>query len=351
MKKYIRVLILLVSFTFFYGCSSSNVQTQKMTFNHKPLHFLGLIPGANCNIQYQVNLFEDKTYFMRTVCFKDGVAGKNSDDIGTWGIDSKNRLQLLGTQETIRYFSLLSPEYIELMDTNGTKIDSKSNYKLQLSNTAKTIEPRVDLQGMFSYMADAALLKECTTGLKFPIVFKEDYLALEKAYLKEKTSPNESLKVYIDAQISLRETMDSSVKKPTIIVKKFHKLVPKEVCQHNGSKANLTNTYWKLTVLNDKALSKNATNTKEVHIILSDGNYKGYSGCNGMGGSYTVSEDKISLSNIGMATTMMFCEGSVEPEFLKTLTNIYRYELKGEYLKVFDKDDVQLAQFESVYLY
>ena len=92
-------------------------------------------------------------------------------------------------------------------------------------------------------------------------------------------------------------------------------------------------------------------NRREAHMVLSQGKVRGNSGCNGMGGTYILDGDKLSFSDKGMAMTRMFCEGSVEVEFLQAIKAMYSYKIQGEYLEIFDKNGVNLARFESVYLY
>ncbi len=349
-KKYLIVLVLLVSYML-SGCSSTKVDVKENPIFKYPVHFLGLISGANCNTQYQLDLFSNNTYFLREVCFKNGVASKNSDDIGRWYLDSENRLVLNGGGEVSKFFYLSDTKSVELMDLEGKQIDSKLNYTLTASNTAKTIEPQLFMQGMYSYMADSGIFKECLTGMKFHVSFEEDSIALERAYLQNKRVAGEALKVHIDGKLTLRDGMDNRVNIPTLEVRRFIKIIPKERCQNLYSEASLTNTYWKLTVLNSKAVPHTKNNRREAHMILSNGRVRGNSGCNGMGGAYTLDGDKLSFSDKGMMMTRMFCKGSVEQEFLKAMKAMQSYKIKGEYLEIFGKDGAKLARFESVYLY
>ena len=211
--------------------------------------------------------------------------------------------------------------------------------------------PKKDLKsGMYSYMADAAMFKECSTEKKFSVAFEKDHISLERAYLNTRKEAGEYVKVILEGKIVLRDGMDGKTDVPTLIVKKFINIIPKEACQNQNSKASLENTYWKLTVLNDKPLPNTKPLAREAYMILNQGKIKGNSGCNGMGGTYKLDGNKISFSDKGMMMTRMFCKGSVEVEFLKVLKKMYMYELKGEYLEIFDKNGTKLARFESVYL-
>ncbi len=222
-----------------------------------------------------------------------------------------------------------------------------------LSESTTTIRAQenkteIKMSGMYSYMADAAIFKDCKNGTKYPVAFEADHISLERAYLQTNHSVGKPLKVNLIGEITKQDGMDNQKDIPTLIVKKFLNIIPKESCQNPHSVANLENTYWKVTVVGDKAVA--LSKRREAHMILSGGIIKGNSGCNGLGGAYKLDDDKLSFSDKGFMSTMMFCEGSIEVEFLKALKKMYRYEIKGEYLEVFDKDDARLIRFESVYL-
>jgi heat shock protein HslJ len=115
--------------------------------------------------------------------------------------------------------------------------------------------------------------------------------------------------------------------------------------------ARLENTYWKLMEIEGKPV-KTLDSRSEVHMILTDADnqrsLKGFAGCNGLGGDYTVEGDKIKFSTI---STRMFCDLQMEVEnaFLKALAEANTYSIKGEVLELY-KDGTLLAKFGSVYL-
>lgn len=205
------------------------------------------------------------------------------------------------------------------------------------------------MSGMYSYMADAAIFKDCKTGKKYPVAFEGEYITLERAYLKTRQTAGESLKVNLIGEIALRDGMDNQKDKQTLIVEKFINIIPKESCQNPLSKANLENTYWKVTVVGDKSVP--CTTRREAHIIFSEGLVKGNSGCNGLGGKYILNGNKLYFSDKGFMSTMMFCKDSIEPDFLKALKKMDNYKIDGEYLEIFDKNANKLVRFESVYLF
>jgi heat shock protein HslJ/uncharacterized lipoprotein NlpE involved in copper resistance len=319
-------------------------------FNY-PVHFLGLVKEKNFNQKYQLDLFSNNSYFLRKIYFKNDILTKTDDTIGRWYLDSKNRLVLTNTNNSSNFFYLVDQKTIEIMSSTGKQIDSKTNHKLLASNSAKTIEPSLFMYGIYSYIADSSVFKECSTGMKFRVSLNKDSLSLQKAYLKNKTLAGDAIKVYLKGKLTLKDGMDRKTNVPTIEVEKFINIIPKERCQNPYTKANLTNTYWKLTILNNKSIKQTNNTKREAHIILSQGKLRGNSGCNGIGGSYILDKDKLSFSDKGVMMTRMFCKQSREEEFLEAMRNMYKYKIEGEYLNIFDKNGVNLARFESVYLY
>lgn len=118
------------------------------------------------------------------------------------------------------------------------------------------------------------------------------------------------------------------------------------------SVAHLENTYWKLSEMNGMPVITPA-DAKEVHMVLasSDGEktLRGFAGCNGLGGTYTVDGDRIKFTTI---TTRMFCESRMDVE--NFLTNVLQqadhYAIKGETLELYEGNTF-LAKFDSVYLH
>lgn len=107
----------------------------------------------------------------------------------------------------------------------------------------------------------------------------------------------------------------------------------------------LENTYWKLTEAGGKPVETPAQG-REVHMILtSENNIKGFAGCNGLGGDYTVDGNKVDFNTL---TTRMFCElqMDVENRLTQALTEADRYVINGKTLELY-KGEALLARFEA----
>lgn len=82
------------------------------------------------------------------------------------------------------------------------------------------------------------------------------------------------------------------------------------------------------------------------HIVLGpDGGVNGNTGCNQMGGGFTVEGDSISFTP--MRTTRMYCADAyrTEQELLKAFPDVARYVISGDRLELLTKDGVTLAIF------
>ena len=332
---------------------------KSMDFTNFPIHLLGLLPGANCQNQYQLDLFSNHAYFISVQCFKDGKSSTaNPYDIGRWHIDpSTHKLTLTGGHESPLFFQVIDSNTIEKLDLQGNKIDSDLNYQLERSMTATTLEPTVLMQGMYQYMADAASFRECITGLKLPVVFEGDHQTLESAYLKDQSAAGANLKVHIEGSIVQRPIVDGAGKHTVLRVERFIKTMPSESCDNPYVDASFTNTYWRLTALNGKGIDRTQPAKREAHLVFHNANdgaprVSGSTGCNRISGTYQQNDQQLSIASQGMAMTRMACSNAeAEQAFISTLPAVTSWTVKGNYLELFDAGNTSIARFEATYLY
>jgi heat shock protein HslJ len=112
--------------------------------------------------------------------------------------------------------------------------------------------------------------------------------------------------------------------------------------------AAFENTYWKLMRLRGSPVPL-SQQQREPHLILQPAQKRvvGFSGCNRMGGNYTLESDRIVFTN--MVSTRMACmQGDdVERGFLNVLSAVARWRVSGERMELLDASGTVLAQFES----
>ena len=123
------------------------------------------------------------------------------------------------------------------------------------------------------------------------------------------------------------------------------KYVLDKVLEKNKAKAVNTDSKiqqkWVLAkyLKNDK-LIKNTT--KAFIQFTNDARINGNSSCNNFFGSYTESNNKISFSQVGM--TKMYCEGSIESDFMDDLNAVTNYKISKKYLYLY-KDSTLVLLF------
>lgn len=111
-----------------------------------------------------------------------------------------------------------------------------------------------------------------------------------------------------------------------------------------GGNHNVEGTSWKLTNLSSIAGELPKT-PKEVTMRLDTGRVFGYGGCNRYFGSYSLNGSSLKFN--GVASTKMFCEGTMEVEdgLMQTINNTDGYYIRGKWLSLLKGADT-LARFE-----
>jgi copper homeostasis protein (lipoprotein) len=315
-----------------------------------PARFVGDIPCADCaGIRYQVDLLPDQVFFSRmTYQGRDTVL----DQIGNWSVPPEGgRLVLSGTGRNPTQFSLPAPGRLRLLDRTGKEIDSKHNYELTRDDGLSALDPTVKLEGMYGYSADAGILTECATGMRFSVLQQGDNAALEHAYVQAHHEPGQPLKAELEGRISLTPPAGSEGGLPVIAVSRFISLWPGETCGQRFASSPLENSYWKLTRLAGAPVLL-PPGQREPYLVLQaqDRKLVGYAGCNRMTGSYMLEGETLRFGHT--ATTKMACVKGMDMElaFLKTLDQVRHWQIDGEDLVLADEGGKALAQFEAVAL-
>ena len=112
--------------------------------------------------------------------------------------------------------------------------------------------------------------------------------------------------------------------------------------------AGIENTYWRLTMLNEKNVEL-AEGQSEPHIIIRDNMATGSDGCNNFFLGVQLKDNSIKFGLGG--STLMLCPHGEElaMEFNQTLQKVDAWQISGSLLKLLQNNTV-LAVFEAVYL-
>jgi len=91
----------------------------------------------------------------------------------------------------------------------GRPIQSSLPYELTSDGALTSADLSLVLQGMFRYMADVARFEDCLTGRSYPVAMEDEYVKLERAYLKvDKPEPGAPLMASFEGDITHRSAID-----------------------------------------------------------------------------------------------------------------------------------------------
>ena len=314
-----------------------------------PATFAGDLPCADCpGIRHQLELFPDQAFFLRMTYLGKGDDA-SFDDIGHWTVASDRRtLVLFGGREAPLQFAIKDANTLRQLDLEGREIATSLSYDLRRTQDLPLLEPRLLMRGMYTYFADAGRFTECLTRQNWPVAQEQDNAAVESAYVKARRQPGEEMLVTLEGRVAMRPKMEGEGQQPTLVVERFIGIWPGETCGVRFATEPLENTYWKLTRLGDAPVTV-ASQQREPHVILNPESRRvsGSGGCNRLGGSYELHDDRLTFGQI--AGTMMACpEGSdTEQAFLEALRQVHTWKITGQHLEVFDAAGHQVARFEA----
>ncbi|MGE0473956.1 MAG: META domain-containing protein, partial [Nitrospirales bacterium] len=303
-----------------------------------PASFLGDLPCADCpGIRHRLDLFPDGIFFLRMIYLGRGEDAQY-DDIGRWVVDGNGkRLVLHGGGEAPMLFTIEGTDRLRKLDLKGQPIESELNYELVRSLQATPLEPKLELRGMYHYMADAGLFSECLTGKKFPVALEKDNAALEAAYVRMRRYPNEEILVNLEGRIVQRPKVEGEGTQFRLVVHRFIGVWPGETCGARMTTASLEDMYWKLTRLSDQPVLI-APQQREPHLILHSPSRRigGFGGCNRLIGGYELKDVRLTFGQV--ATTRMACREGMEMEaaFLAALEKVRTWKIAGQHLDLFD---------------
>jgi copper homeostasis protein (lipoprotein) len=320
-----------------------NNQSNLRSDDHTPKTYSGLIPCADCEAQRLVlTLFSDSTFRMRRTYL--GVSNgqdKNFYDIGRWVVeDSANLLKLHGNSESMLQFRIQASDRLRMLDTKGNEIQSNLNYELSQQPDVDLVEGPMLLHGMYLYMADTAVFKECGTGNTFPVLTEADHLALERAYLAMRPQPGESVFVAFKGRFVQQMPEPGLPFHDHLIVEQFSRIWPGKTCTAMTTETGLLGTHWYPVQINGNIVTL-GSNQLEPYFVLSttDNHVNGFTGCNRLMGGFESGKESLQFKE--MATTKMACFSSamaLEMDFLNVLNTTTSYQIVGTMLELKDAD-------------
>jgi copper homeostasis protein (lipoprotein) len=347
-------LVCVVGLLAVAGCSSAQTGEEVSTGAPQaerialPGSFEGVLPCADCEgIRYHLDLFEDEVFFLRVSYLGRGDDAV-LDDVGSWTVASGGTtLALHGGRETHEMFRVVDTSTLRKLDLEGRDIESSLNYDLRRAAAFAPLELRLEMRGMYRYMADAASFEECLTGRRFPVAQEADNVALERAYREAATTPGDAILVSLDGRIAQRPAMEGDARVLSLVPERFIGVWPGESCGARMTTVELAGVDWKLTRLGDMAVVVAEPRRQPSLTLAADGRIAGFDGCNRLAGSYQVTGASITFSPL--ASTKMACLDGMEVEraFADALGRARSFRIVGTHLELMDADEALLARFEA----
>jgi len=191
--------------------------------------YLGTLPCADCpGIRYRLHLRPGGVYVLETEYL--GRGGPRAA-LGAWAeAADAGSIELRRPGEAPLRFEVLEPGVLRLLGADGKPIASKLDYELRRSLAVERFQPRLHLQGLYTYMADAGLFRECVTGARFPVAQVADNAALERGYSAARGAPGAEVLVELDGHIAVQPSMEGDRLEDALVVERFGGAFPGETC-------------------------------------------------------------------------------------------------------------------------
>lgn len=317
-----------------------------------PQSFQGVLPCADCEgIRWHLDLWPEGGFHL-TREWINGKAPLVEADLGRWQLEPERSVIVLhGSGEPPVQVMVTGSRQLRMLDPTGGVIVSDLNYDLKGDGTLTPATLSAPLEGMFTYMADAAIFQVCTTGESVPVAMEGDFIAAQKAYGDGRSAPGAPLLMVVDGTLAVRPVMEGP-DRLSLVIDRFVSVKPGATCAHHEAEAALQETYWKLVALDGQTVAV-PEGGREPHMILKGGETPGVSatvGCNQLAGGYTLEGDTLGFGP--MAATMMACPeplASLEQRLSQVLSGSRTWKVAGQTLTLRDGDRI-LAEFEAVYL-
>lgn len=311
--------------------------------------FEGTVPCSDCpGIRYQLLLRPDSVFFLRRSYLGADIV--DQDDVGRWHLDSaQHMVRLSGNDDDRHEFRVMSPDSLTLVSPEVAHAIIGSSAALVRREESAPFEPRLRMRGMFTYMADAALFRECASEWLIPVATDGEYLKLERAYTETVKEPGSPLLAEFLGRITTRPATDREGFEDAVVVELFDGVWPGETCGARGASASLENTFWGLVRMGSQPV-RPSPDQHEVHLrfVPGTGEVRGFAGCNSFSGSFRAEGHRLTFG--GLSSTRMTCPYQAqETEFFERLSRVTRHVIMGDHLELYDKDSRVLLRFEARY--
>lgn len=204
MKRKVLNILLTMSAMILAGCQHKLPQSQSQTMDKI---YTGVLPCADCSGIETTVLFNPNGKFIEQLTYLGKEEQKNTFfTTGNW-TKKGTKFFLIDSDEQKTYFQpSVDGKKIEYLDQEGNRIESNLNYTLEQVKPDKK-------SGEYSYIADAALFKECKSGRTYSV----SNIDLEKGYLATGIEAGKPVYVEVEGYYTIRPSMEDGLFDATLI--------------------------------------------------------------------------------------------------------------------------------------
>jgi copper homeostasis protein (lipoprotein) len=267
------------------GAASTASSTTVVALTH-PQSWAGDLPCADCAaIETAITLAPDGTYRRQGV-YRGTKGGGDTilTDIGRWThAQGGTRVTLRGSVYAPDRFAVDPDGALRLLDLEGQDIVSPLNDRLTAVTAPIEITHPSRLVAAFRYLADAASLVECGSGLPFPVDMSAEYPTLEARYLASAVRPGNPLVVRVRAHLAARPAMEGNHSVPTVIIDSVTAINRDDGCAALRTQDAIAAHAWRLVELSGadgRPLPLPTDNRASFRWDRAEGRFVGHSGCN-----------------------------------------------------------------------
>lgn len=339
--KYL-ILFFLLCFSFcFLGCTAKeNSATASMPIKGElpfplPATFTGEIPCPDClKVEITLNLRPDAIYQLRKTYRMEQGPPKVESQLGLWRFAENGNFVILGKEKgTLKSYAITDKDRLKFVGQESVADESQIEYDLLREPEFKPFSDSVKLRGMLSYGAGNAVMAECESGQSFAVTGDAEYRRLVQTYLNTPHGHEEPLLVSMEGKLE-----DTAEGNEQIVVERFKRFYPNRDCDGNPTRANFTDTFWRLIELDGEKVQLKMEEQRLFFLLDSKEKIlKGFGVCNSISGTYLVKGEVFLIKRLH--TTRMACPGRVhiEATFLRALDDTETYQVIGDLLLLYDK--------------
>ena len=318
-----------------------------------PASFTGTIARpAGAGARYQLDLFPDDSYFLRTTPTGEASGGAR-DSVGSWVLSSDRRAVILeGEGGQRQVFAIRDGNTLRLTSPGGEPADSGGG-DLRRTSRFTPVDVRATLRGIYELDAGAAFFTECRSGQRWRVTPSAVAQELAASIGTAAAARTRAASITVEGHVvAAPASGGSALEIARIIVPPADPAAADSAraggCDRRFAAAPLENTSWRLTHLGGSPVTRPPDRATELGVTFRDNPraFGGSGGCNHLAGGYQVGEEALRLQPVG---TLRACQAvnGVEALFRTALTDTRGYRILGRTLELLDAERQTLARFEA----